>query len=182
MSLSNHVNIILAFWLLCGVASGQDSLKAQYSIVGMNFYGDYDIVKIKVPPWLKTSQVMEQIKLSTLGPGATLPKKKTYIYVFKETDQIGDTSSTGAVYIPGKGYIWCLNDWTAKEIPKQIPTKRDLEIYYTLVDEIITNGSTLDDLETRRKVAQQYLITVAELDSIYSWVKYWISSHQEYSK
>lgn len=157
---------------------GQDSLKVQYAIVGMSFYSDHDVVKIKVPPWLLTSELMEQIKLSILGPSSTPPLKKTYIYVFSETDQVGDVSSNGAVYIPGKGFLWCLSGWTAKTIPNQVPSEKDLEIYYNLIDQIVKNGSTLDNLEIREQVAEEFSISVSQLDSIYSWVKYWVGLQQ----
>jgi hypothetical protein len=157
---------------------GQDSSKVQYAIVGMSFYSDYDVVKIKVPPWLLTSELMEQIKLSVLGPSSALPEKITYVYVFKETDQVGDISSTGAVYLPGKGFSWCLSAWSAQDLPDQIPSEKDLEIYYTLIDQIVKNGSTLDNLEIRKQVSQEYSISVSELDSIYSWVKYWVGLQQ----
>jgi hypothetical protein len=166
------------FLILWKLIPGQDSLQVQYAIVGMSFYSDHDVVKIKVPPWLRTSELMEQIKLSILGPSYTPPLKKTYIYVFSETDQVGDISSTGAVYIPGEGFFWCLSGWTTKTTPNQNPSEKDLEIYYTLVDRIVQNGSTLDNLEIREQVAAEFSLSISQLDSIYSWVKYWIGLQQ----
>ena len=172
----------ISVFCLWQLSLAQDSSKVQYAIIGMSFYGDYDVVKIKVPPWLLTSEVMEQIKLSILGPSSALPEKMTYVYVFKETDQVGDTSSTGAVYLPGKGFSWSLSRWSAQNFPNQIPTEKDLEIYYTLIDQIVKNGSTLDNLRIRKQVSRQYSITVSELDSIYSWVKYWLALQQNTRK
>ena len=172
---------ILVFFLW-QISLGQDSLKVQYAIVGMSFYSDYDVVKIKVPPWLLTSELMEQIKLSVSGPSSTLPDKKTYVYVFKETDQVGDISSIGALYLPGKGFSWCLSGWTAQNIPDQIPSEKDLEIYSTFIEQIVINGSTLDNLEVREQVSQKYSLSVSELDSICSWVKYWMGLQQKKTK
>jgi hypothetical protein len=157
----------------------QDSLDIHYSIVGMKFYSDHDVIKIKVPPWLKSSEVMFQIKKAIQWPGEPPPRKKTYIYVFKETAQVGEASQTGAVYIPGKGFIWSLSDWKPIEPPDRRPSENDLNIYYTFIDRIIQNGSSLDNTRIRREVAQEFHLSVAELDSIYSWVKYWLGKKQE---
>jgi hypothetical protein len=161
---------------------GQDSTKIQYAIVGMSFFSDHDVVKIKVPPWLLTSELMEQIKLSILGPSSTFPLKKTYIYVFSETDQVGDISSTGAMYTPGKGFSWSLSKWNARAVPDQIPSEKDFEIYYSLIDRIVKDGSTLDNLEIRKQIAEEYLLSISQVDSIYSWVKYWVSRQQDKTK
>jgi hypothetical protein len=171
--------IIIILLLLWHFLAAKDSTKVQYAIVGMSFYGDHDVVKIKVPPWLLTSELMEQIKLSILGPSSSFPLKKTYIYVFSETDQVGDISSTGAVYIPGKGFLWSLSEWTSKDLPDATPSEKDLEIYYILIDRIVKDGSTLDNLEIRKQVAEEYSMSISQLDSIYSWVKYWVSLQQD---
>jgi len=171
--------ILIILLLLWHFLPGQDSTRIQYAIVGMSFYGDHDVVKIKVPPWLLTSELMEQIKLSILGPSSTFPLKKTYIYVFSETDQVGDISSTGALYTPGKGFLWSLSEWTTKDVPDTIPSEKDLEIYYTLIDRIVKDGSTLDNLEIRKQVAAEFSMSIAQLDSVYSWVKYWVSLQQD---
>jgi len=177
--LSYISRILVSLLLLSHLLVGQDSTRIQYAIVGMSFSGDHDVVKIKVPPWLLTSELMEQIKLSILGPSSTFPSKKTYIYVFSETDQVGDISSTGAVYTPGKGFLWSLSEWTSRAVPDTNPSDKDLEIYYILIDRIVKDGSLLDNLEIRKQVAGEFSISIAQLDSIYSWVKYWVSLQHE---
>ncbi|UCF64492.1 MAG: hypothetical protein JSW33_01300 [bacterium] len=151
-----------------------DSLKIQYAIVGIYFDEDHDIIKIKVPPWLKTSDLMSQIRMAVIWPGEPAPKKTTYIYVFKETDQVGDVSQTGAVYTPGKGFKWCLTSWQPTPEPSGIPTEKDFEIYYVLIDRILQQGATLGDQELRSEVAGEFSLTLSELDSIYTFVKYWL--------
>jgi len=155
-------------------ASTPDSLKIQYAIVGIYFNEDHDIIKIKVPPWLQTSDLMFQIKRAVIWPGEPAPTKLTYIYVFKETDQVGDVSQTGAVYTPGKGFKWSLSSWQPTPKPSGIPTEKDFEIYYVLIDRILQDGATLGDQELRSKVASEFSLTLNELDSIYTFVKYWL--------
>lgn len=155
----------------------QDTLDIQYSIVGMSFYQKYDIIKIKVPPWLKSSELIKQIKRCVIPPESNPPHKITYIYVFKETDQIGATSKTGAIYIPSEGFRWDLNEWKPISFPNTNPSDMDFEIYYDLVDTIIREGLTLTNLHSRQEVAKKYLITLAQLDSIYSFVKFWLKNN-----
>ncbi len=171
--------ILIAAFHTQPLSFSQDSLNVRYSIVGMNFYSDHDVIKIKVPPWLKSSELMFQIKKAILWPGEPPPHKRTYIYVFKETAQVGEASQTGAVYIPGKGFIWSLSDWKPTEPPDLSPSAKDLDIYYTFIDRIIRNGSSLHNDRIRRDVAEEFQLSVAELDSIYSWVKYWLEKKQE---
>ncbi|MBN2366211.1 MAG: hypothetical protein EH225_09490 [Calditrichaeota bacterium] len=152
----------------------QDSLEIKYSIVGMNFYHDHDVIKLKVPSWLSSSELILQIKRSIMWPGEPPPRKTTYIYVFKETDQIGDVSRTGAVYIPEKGFIWSLSGWDPLEPPNTPPSEEDLRLYYYFIDRVIQNGSTLNNSRIRSQIAHEYSLTLAELDSICSWVKYWL--------
>jgi hypothetical protein len=169
--------IFLFFTVNLGGAD--DSLEYSYSIVGMEFYGDHDIIKIKVPPWLKTSELIPQIKRVLFWPGGPPPTKKTYIYVFKETDQTGNSSHTGAIYIPGTGFIWELSDWEPAKIPEGNPTSKDFEVYYEFVDQIVQTGLSFGNTNVKEKVAAEYNLTLTELDSIYSFVKYWISNKKE---
>ena len=155
----------------------QDSLNIQYSIVGMMFYQDHDILKIKVPPWMKSSELVFQIKKAVM-PDDNPPHKKTYIYVFKETDQVGATSKTGAVYTPGKGFRWDLKDWRPTIFSGNTPTDEDFEIYNDFIDTVIQEGLTLNNTESRQKVAKKHQLTLARLDSICAYVKYWLNHHQ----
>ena len=175
--------LIVLFILMTGtgILIAQDSLEYQYSIVGMAFYSDHDIIKIKVPPWLKTSEVIFQIKSVLFWPDRPAPEKRTYVYVFKETDQIGEASKTGAVFYPDKGFLWSLSDWAPAKIPDQIPSEKDLNIYYSLTDRIIEQGSSFNNLEIKKEIAKQYYISTSTVDSIYTFVKYWLSSKQQKS-
>jgi len=159
-------------------AQSEDSLSIQYSIVGMMFYGDHDVLKIKVPPWMKSSELVFQIKKAVIPDERFPPTKKTYIYVFKETDQVGATSKTGAVYFPGRGFRWDLKDWRPTLFPDTIPTDKDFKIYDDFIETIIQDGLTLSNIESRRKVAVKYQITLAQLDSICAYVKFWLNRHQ----
>jgi hypothetical protein len=169
---------LLPAWNVC---YSQDSLDYSYSIVGMAFYKDHDIIKIKVPPWLKTSELVTQIKRVLFWPGSTPPSKKTFIYVFKETDQIGESSNTGAIYIPKEGFIWKLSDWKPAKIPDSIPSESDFAVYYSLIDQIIKTGSSLDNTMVKKRVAAEHNLSLFQLDSIYSMVKYWLSKKQNSS-
>jgi len=160
-------------------AQSEDSLSIQYSIVGMMFYGDHDVLKIKVPPWMKSSELVFQIKKAVIPDERFPPTKKTYIYVFKETDQVGATSKTGAVYDPGKGFRWDLKDWRPTQFPDIKPTEKDFEIYDDFIDTIIQEGLTLTNIESRQKIAAKYQITIAHLDSICAYVKYWLNRQQD---
>jgi hypothetical protein len=157
----------------------QDSLQIQYAIVGMSFFEDHDVIKIKVPPWIKSSDLIPQIKRAVIWPGQPAPVKTTYVYVFKETDQVGDVSQTGAIYQPDKGFIWNLASWIPAQIPSGIPTKRDLEIYYDLIDQIIQDGSSLQNQKIRSSIAEEYSLTIHDLDSIYVFVKYWLAEEEK---
>jgi hypothetical protein len=175
--------LIIPFIILFGptfptFAQVEDSLSIQYSIVGMMFYGDHDVLKITVPPWMKSSELVFQIKKAVIPDEKFPPTKKTYIYVFKETDQVGATSKTGAVYFPGRGFRWDLKDWRPIQFPDTIPTEKDFEIYDDFIDTIIQEGLTLTNIESRQKVAAKYQITLAHLDSICAYVKYWLNRQQ----
>lgn len=154
-------------------SNGQDTLDIRYEIIGQNFHTDETVKKIQLPPYLSTPEVMEQIKLSVQWPGDPPPEKKTVIYVFKETDKIGAESKTGAIYVPGKGYKWFLNDWTPIEISLIEPTVMEKLIYNTLLDSMFARGMTIHNEEIKDKIAKQFDLTVSKLDSIYLKVKYW---------
>jgi hypothetical protein len=170
--------VLLYLFSAWNVCHSQDSLDYSYSIVGMAFYEDHDIIKIKVPPWLKTSELVPQIKRVLFWPGSSPPSKRTFIYVFKETDQIGESSNTGAIYIPKEGFIWNLTDWNPAKIPDSVPSESDIAVYYSLIDQIIENGSSLDNTMVKRRVAADYNLSIYQLDSIYSMVKFWLSKKQ----
>jgi len=172
----------LLLLVIFSYASTQDSLKIRYSIIGMEFHNDFDIIKVKVPNWLSTSELMAQLRRIIIWPGEPLPKKKVYIYAFKDTDQIGDISKTGCVYIPGKGFRWDLDEWTPEPINLVIPTDRELLIYNALTDSIIKKGSTLNNREIRQEIARQFNMSLKELDSICVRVKYWWNKKQKKSE
>jgi len=184
LSNSSMIKQLIIFMVIMSYFSSnseipQDSLQIQYAIVGMAFHEDHDIIKIKVPPWIKTSDLMAQIKRAVIWPGEPPPEKTIYIYVFKETDQVGDVSQTGAIYTPEKGFIWNLTSWTPIQMPTSIPTKRDFEIYYDLIDQIIQDGSSLENRKIRSSIAREYSLTLPELDSIYVFVKYWLAEKEK---
>jgi hypothetical protein len=139
----------------------------------MTFFDKYDVVKIQVPPWMEATELKIQIRHSILWPGDPPPKKLTYIYVFKETDQIGDTSTTVAIYTPKRGFQWRLQNWKPAKFPDRVPSDFDFTVYNTLIDRIIKEGSTFNNREIRTQVAKDFDLTVTQMDSIYSWVKFW---------
>lgn len=155
--------------------TSQDSLNILYQIVSQQFLGNENILKIKLPPFLSTVEVMDQIKLSVQWPGEPPPSEKTLIYVFKETDKIGTESTTGAIYIPGIGYKWNLQNWTPMSFDLREPSLQEKLIYNTFLDSMFANGITLnnDDAEIKEVIAKQFNISVSKLDSIYIKVKYW---------
>lgn len=155
--------------------SAWDTLNIRYEIISQGFSDTEDVIKIRVPPYLSTAEVMEQIKLALQWPGDPPPRKLTRIYVFKDTDQVGDSSQTGAVYIPGKGYVWNLAGWKPIAFPLQDPSLLEKVIYNTLLDSIFAHGASTHNLEIKEKVARKFDITVSKLDSIYWKVKYWKS-------
>ncbi len=169
---------LLLFSLLFPIWSfAQDSLGIRYSIVQMEFQGDRDIIKIKAPAWLKTSELMDQIRHVIFWPGEPPPSKRTFIYVFKETDPIGAVSKTGCVYIPGHGFHWDLRGWEPGAQSLEKPTEEELTIYYEFVDAILEKGSTLNNVGTRGQISQKYDISPTRLDSIYVHVKYWLEKN-----
>ena len=165
-----HFLILLFYSSLC---FAQDSPNIQYSIIQIEFFEDHNIIKIKVPGWLKTSELMEQLQYLVIWPNEPPPTKIIYIYVFKETDQIGDTSETGCIYIPQKGFIWNLNKWQPKSGMVVVPSDSELTIYNTLVDSILKQGSTINNRELRFEIARRFNLTLRQLDSIYTKVKHW---------
>lgn len=154
--------------------NGHDTLNIRYEIISQKYLPRHDIIKIKIPPYLSTQEVMEQIRLVLQWPGDPPPQKTTFVYIFRETDQIGDSSQTGAIFTPGHGLTWNLNDWKPIEFPLVEPTLQEKIIYNTLLDSMFTQGITDHNLEIKKKIAQQFNITVSKLDSIYFKVKYWM--------
>jgi len=151
----------------------QDSLGIKYAIIGMKFYDSYDVIKVKIPNYLTKNQLMDQLEHVLFWPGDPPPKKKTHIYVFKETDQIEDISEVGCTYLPRKGFTWNLECWEPEPIEFTIPTERELLIYNTLTDTLITTGLTLNNERIRKEIAWKFGISLHELDSIHMRVKYW---------
>jgi len=165
--------IITLLSLLFLNSTAQDSLEIYYSIVQMESHTDHDVIKIKVPCWLKTSELIPQLKRVVLWPGDPPPQKTIYVYVFKETDPIGSSSKTGCIYIPGKGFLWDLREWKPDLQPITIPTDSEIAIYTALVESIIKKGATIDNRAIREEIAGRYHLSLGQLDSIYSRVKRW---------
>ncbi|GAB4331055.1 MAG: hypothetical protein Kow0037_07400 [Calditrichia bacterium] len=82
-----------------------------YTICQTEYSPQMNTIKVKVPNWLKTHQVMEQLRLVLTWPDQPLPQKPTRIYVFKETDREGSTSTNGCLFLPGRGFLWDLKNW-----------------------------------------------------------------------
>lgn len=172
--------ISFAFLLIifgCGNAwsSDRDTLNIRYEIITQSYFQEKDIIKIKVPPFLSTSEVMEQVRLVLQWPGEPPPKKLTSVYVFKETDQIGETSITGGTFVPGKGIMWSLSSWEPIKLSLSEPTIREKIIYNTLLDTLFSRGLSMSDMDAKNEVAEVLGITRTKLDSIYFKVKYWNS-------
>ncbi len=166
-----YIIALLFFFWHSGIA--QCPPDVQYRIVQMEFNADYDVIKIKVPPWLKTHEVMEQIRLAVRWPGEPPPKKKVIVYVFRECDTVGTPSATGAVYLPEVGFLWALKDWHPQKPDRLEPSQQEIGIYNAYMDSILSRGATLDNLEVRRDIARQFRISPSRLDSIYLKVKCW---------
>lgn len=156
-----------------------DSLEIKYRLLQNHYGQSEDVIKIKVPPYLSTSDVMAQVRLAVQWPGDPPPKKKTTVYVFKDDAREGDKSKTGGVYFPGKGFKWDLKEWNPDQtIFDYEPGMRDKLIYNTFLDSIFINGMYSLEFEnenhkTKEKVARKFRITATELDSIYYRVKWW---------
>lgn len=171
--------LIVLLPLLNGLASSlpSDSVQIRYEIVEMQFLGDHNLIKIKVPDFLTTSQVMEQCKLVVFWPGQPPPQKPIYIYVFRDSDPVGSTSKTGCVYLPGKGFRWDLRDWHPDRSLYGTPTERELKIYYSYIDTLIKEGMSLTNQKAKEEVAKEFGIDVSRIDSIYTKVKFWLEKH-----
>lgn len=173
----------LLFLLFFAAAYSQqtiwDSLNVKYRLLQSNYSPYEDIIKIKIPPYLTTSQVMHQVRLVVQWPGDPLPKKKTTVYVFKDDAIEGDKSKTGGIYFPKKGFKWDLRDWQPDfSILEYEPGMKDKLIYNTLLDSIFSNGMYSlefenENHETKESVARKFALSVSELDSIYYRVKWW---------
>ena len=172
----------LSLWLsfpLLGQATMWDSLNVQYRLIQSN-YGIYeDIIKIKLPPHLNTSEVIRQVRMVVQFPGSPPPQKKTTVYIFKDDARVGDRSKNGGVYQPGKGFKWDLEDWHPDgRIFSYEPRDFDFLVYNALLDSMFTNGFYALEFEdeesaSKQNVARRFDLKVAELDSIYYRVKWW---------
>ena len=167
--------LLIMYVCLDAHPSGRDTLNIRYEIVTQSYFRDKDIIKIKVPPFLSTVEVMEQVKLVLQWPGEPPPKKVTSVYVFKETDPVGEISITGGTFIPGKGIAWSLADWKPIELSLSEPTIREKIIYNTLLDTLFARGLSAGDVKVKNRIADKFGITSTKLDSIYFKVKYWNS-------
>jgi hypothetical protein len=170
------ISILFLFAILSVVQAGEatDTLNILYEIVGQKFHDDENIIKIKLPPFLTTGEVMEQIKLVAQWPGDPPPSQTTYIYVFKDSDKIGTTSNIGAVYVPKIGFKWSLNEWKPRKVKLTEPTLKEKFIYNTLLDSMFSKGLDYDNLRLKQNIANQFKMSTTRLDSIYFKVKYWI--------
>jgi hypothetical protein len=179
MKICCTIPLILLFCSAYSQSTKWDSLNIQYQLLQSNYSEAENVIKIKLPPFLSTSEVMEQIKLVMQWPGDPPPVKKTTVYVFKENSEVGDRSNTGGRYIPRKGLFWDLKDWKPDTtIRHYTPRFIDRLIYNTLLDSLLNTGFYSIDFEnkekaTKQKVAKEFEISVAQLDSIYYRVKWW---------
>lgn len=159
--------------------SGWDTLNIKYNLLQTNYSSDRNTVKIKVPPYLTTREVMEQIYLAVRILGGAEVSKQTTVYVFKDHDRVGDRSKTGGVYVPGKGFEWDLREWKPDTTIRNFtPRLIDRMIYEALMDSMFADGIeplAFEDRNnpTKKKVAREFEISVAQLDSIYYRVKWW---------
>ncbi len=182
------MNIMIRYTLLFiifGLASlpaqqtAWDSLNIHYRLVHTGYHTDETIIKIKVPPYLSTREVMQQIKLATSWPGEPLPKVRTKVYVFREDAPDGAASRIGGVYLPGKGFTWSLEDWKPEvDIRDYQPSVVDKLIYNTVLDSMFAAqryslDSDPNSRPMKEKIAREFNISIAQLDSIYFRVKWW---------
>jgi len=170
--------IILTVLLLMGMALAQqnycDSLNIQYEIIHLEFHSGYDVIKIKVPPYLSTAELMDQIRKVVIWPDSPPPRKKTMIYVYKDMDAVGAVSKTGAVYMPGKGFYWDLRDWKPDSSFLRAPTPMEIEIYNVYLDSLLKKGIRMGSDSIKQMVAESYQISPRKLDSIYCQIKWWL--------
>ncbi|MFZ0390425.1 MAG: hypothetical protein WAN36_08190 [Calditrichia bacterium] len=172
------IPFILLIFICYGGGTAQHLEKIRYSIVQMRFGPHVDTLKVKVPDWLNTSEVMEQINLLIFWPGEPPPAKQCVIYIFRDTDPIGAVTDNGALYRPGRGITWSLREWNPRKITRRTPSPEEIEIYYALVDSILANGATIHNREVLQAVAREYHVTTSRLDSIYLEVRYWLMNFQ----
>lgn len=172
----------LSILLFCAAYPQQsywDSLNIKYQLIQSNYSETENVIKIKVPPYLSTSAVMEQIKLAVQWPGDSPPDKKTTVYIFKENAGKGERSKTGGRYLPGKGFKWDLKDWKPDTtILHYTPRSIDRIIYNAFLDALLADEYSPSEFDskdnpTKKKVAREFEISVAQLDSIYYRVKWW---------
>ncbi len=165
--------------LAWGQTAAWDTLDIQYRLLQNNYSEYEDIIKIKLPPYLSTAEAMRQVKLAVHWPGDPPPRKKTKVYVFRDDAAMDAVSTTGALYTPGKGYRWAMNGWAPDTtIFSYEPSTLDRLIYESYIDSIITNGMQSMEFENsnhgvKKRVAEDFRISVTQLDSIFYRVKWW---------
>ena len=151
----------------------------QYRLLQTHYGQSADVIKIKVPPYLSTSQLMTQCRLALQWPGDPLPRKKTTIYVYRDDDPLGTKSGVGLLYTPGKEIQWDLAEWQPDTlIFSYQPTPLDQVIYNTVLDSLYAEGMYASELESdnapvKKQLAEDFQLTVPQLDSIYYRVKRW---------
>lgn len=176
--------IILMGWLFFGsILTAQEEtweqLDIQYRLLQTHYGQTADVIKIKVPPYLTTSQVMAQCRLALQWPGDPLPQKKTTIYVYRDDAPVGTMSGVGLLYTPGKEIQWDLAEWQPDTlIFSYEPTPLDKIIYNTVLDSLYAEGMYASELESdyapvKKQLAKDFELTVQQLDSIYYRVKWW---------
>ena len=154
----------------------RDSLSIQFNIIYQEYNALYNIIKIKLPPYLSTAEVMAQIRLLLFWPGTSPPNKETRVYVFRDLDPIGTVSRTGCVYIPGRGIFWDLREWHPDSSLLQEPTEWEIHVYNVYLDSLFSNGFHFNESQNndvKLRICQQFQLTPAQLDTLYYRVKYW---------
>ena len=170
-------------------STAEDTLNIQYQLVETHYLSMEDVFKIKVPPYLTTAEVMEQIRLAVRWPGDPPPRKITTVYVFRDGQKRGASSKTGGIYVPGKGFRWDMADWEPDvSILEFQPSDKDKLLYNFLLDTLFAAGISSEDmsdsteLPIKKAVARDFEMSVAQLDSVYYHVKWWIDLQRRLRK
>ncbi len=161
-----------------------DSLPIRYHIIYQEYNAFYNVIKIKLPPFLSTAEVMEQIRFLLFWPDNQPPDKETRVYVFRDLDPIGTVSRTGCVYIPGKGIFWDLREWQPDSSLLRPPTDWEKQVYNAYLDSLFVHGFYLNEAKEsaiKHIICQQYGLTPAQLDTLYYRVKYWWERFKRHS-
>ncbi len=169
---------LVAFMATGGIArqTFTDSLNIRFNIIYQEYNEFYNVIKIKLPPFLSTAEVMAQIRLLLFWPGSEPPDKETRVYVFRDLDPIGTVSRTGCVYVPGQGIFWDLREWHPDSSLLQEPTEWEKQVYNAYLDSLFASGFYLNESQetaVKERICQQYQLTPAQLDTLYYRVKYW---------